>query len=260
MRILFECPATDHYFSLKAFPPNTGRQTIRDLEVRISPNVTTEYSEDSFGNRYMYGKIPFAHDDFSIEITGQAETGLELFEEKAREDDPKIMIFRTQSRYTQMGEELKRYHAALGTDKEESVYERVLFLMNAIHRDFEYKKGTTDVFTTAEDAMKLHAGVCQDFAHVFLALLRAEKIPARYVVGMIDEEGESHAWVEALCGGYWYGFDPTNNLLVNDNYVKISHGRDFPDCRINRGIFMGGGRQEQCVSVSVSKKTNAAEI
>ena len=58
-------------------------------------------------------------------------------------------------------------------------------------------------------------------------------------------EGVTHAWIEALCKGYWYGFDPTNNLLVNDDYIKFSHGRDYEDCLVNKGFFTGITTQQQ---------------
>ena len=86
-----------------------------------------------------------------------------------------------------------------------------------------------------------------------LSLLRMEGIPARYVTGMLVGEGASHAWVEALCGGYWYGFDPTNDLLVDDSYIRVSCGRDSADCAIIRGTFLGLAAQVQRETVSVEK-------
>ena len=80
-----------------------------------------------------------------------------------------------------------------------------------------------------------------------------ENIPARYVVGMMLGEGASHAWVEAFCRGYWYGFDPTNNKLVNDEYIKVSYGRDSSDCPVIKGNFYGNGIQTQKEEVSVEE-------
>jgi transglutaminase-like putative cysteine protease len=78
-------------------------------------------------------------------------------------------------------------------------------------------------------------------------------ITARYVTGFIIGEGVSHAWVEFLDHDQWYGIDPTNNKLVNDEYIKIGHGRDAKDCMINRGIMHGGGPHTQSVRVNVQE-------
>jgi transglutaminase-like putative cysteine protease len=86
---------------------------------------------------------------------------------------------------------------------------------------------------------------------VYIAILRMAGIPARYTVGMMQGEGESHAWAEANCNGYWYGIDPTNALLINESYIKISHGRDYGDCMISRGIF-SNPRAVQTMKVGVS--------
>lgn len=92
--------------------------------------------------------------------------------------------------------------------------------MRAVYTHFKYVTGSTQIHATAEEALKLGEGVCQDYAHIMLSLLRIEGIPCRYVVGIMQGEGASHAWTEVLCNGYWYGFDPTNNKLVDDEYIK----------------------------------------
>ncbi len=129
-------------------------------------------------------------------------------------------------------------------------------LMHRLHKDFSYQKAATDVTTTAEQAFLRGAGVCQDYAHIFISLLRLAGIPARYVTGMLQGEGESHAWVEAALGKYWYGLDPTNDCTVAAAHIKIGAGRDFADCRISQGIFFGCGSisQQQIVQVSVEQQ------
>ncbi len=124
-------------------------------------------------------------------------------------------------------------------------------VMHQLHQSFVYQKCATDVHTSAEEAMAKGAGVCQDYAHIFLSLLRLKGIPARYVTGMLRGEGESHAWVELALGNFWYGLDPTNDCVVAGEHVRIACGRDYGDCRISQGVFFGGARQTQQVSVSV---------
>ena len=93
----------------------------------------------------------------------------------------------------------------------------------------------------------LHA----DYAHILLSLCRMEGIPARYVVGMLTGEGASHAWVEIYDNRKWYALDPTNMLIVQDEHIKISSGRDSQDCRMNHGIMVGNAFQTQEVEVTV---------
>ena len=123
--------------------------------------------------------------------------------------------------------------------------------MHALHRDFQYQPCTTDVDTTAEDAFIQGYGVCQDYAHIYIALMHLAGIPARYVTGLIVGEGASHAWVEILWKDRWYGLDPTNDLVVKDDHIKIGIGRDAKDCMINRGIMHGNCLQTQRIKVSV---------
>lgn len=82
------------------------------------------------------------------------------------------------------------------------------------------------------------AGVCQDFAHILLAFLRAQNVICRYVAGLTTGEGASHAWVEVFDGETWIGVDPTHQRFCDDNYVKISQGPDFSFCALERGVFM----------------------
>ena len=123
--------------------------------------------------------------------------------------------------------------------------------MEALRARFSYKSGVTRVETTAEQALELGCGVCQDYAHILIALCRALGVPARYVAGIQEGTGETHAWVEIYDNGYWVGIDPTNHKMVDERYLKLSHGRDFADCGINRGLFIGGCTQKQTVEASV---------
>jgi transglutaminase-like putative cysteine protease len=128
-----------------------------------------------------------------------------------------------------------------------------------IFNEFQYIKGITTVETTVDEIMEHRSGVCQDFAHVLLQLLRTMKIPSRYVSGYICPnkngmrgEGATHAWVEALIPGYgWVGIDPTNNVWVTDKHVKLAVGRNFNDCSPIKGTFKGLAEQKLSVYVSV---------
>lgn len=129
-----------------------------------------------------------------------------------------------------------------------------------VFENFEYIPGITNVETTPDEIWKLKAGVCQDFAHILLVMLRQVNIPARYVSGYICPnkngmrgEGATHAWVEAYIPDYgWLGLDPTNNTLVNDLHVRLAVGRSFSDCSPVKGIYKGQPEHALTVKVTVS--------
>ena len=138
------------------------------------------------------------------------------------------------------------------TDSQDDLQKSTV-LMHRLYQDFKYEKNKTTMSTTAEQAWQIGAGVCQDYAHILIALCQMAGIPARYVTGMLIGEGASHAWVEALAGARWYPLDPTNNCTVTDSHIKIGTGRDAGDCLINRGIMHGGGTQTQEIRVTVTE-------
>jgi transglutaminase-like putative cysteine protease len=128
-----------------------------------------------------------------------------------------------------------------------------------IFKEFRYIKGITNIQTTLEEILKLRSGVCQDFAHIMLEVLRTVQVPSRYVSGYICPnkngmrgEGATHAWVEAwIPGKGWMGIDPTNNVWVIGNHVKLAAGRNFADCSPIKGTFKGPAKQSLSVYVSV---------
>lgn len=151
-------------------------------------------------------------------------------------------------------EALLAYYRQFTFKDSTSDIQKTIIMMRRLYRDFSYAPGTTNVSTTAEEALVLGKGVCQDYSHILIALCHLAQIPARYVVGMLEGEGASHAWVEIYDGGFWYALDPTNNLIVSDSHIKISHGRDYKDCLINQGVFTGNTEQRQEISVHVHEK------
>jgi transglutaminase-like putative cysteine protease len=135
-----------------------------------------------------------------------------------------------------------------------------LELNKYIFDNFSYIQGITTVETTLEEILTLKAGVCQDFAHLLLSMLRRIRIPARYVSGYVCPNkngtrgaGATHAWVEAYLPYYgWLGFDPTNNTIATDRYVRLAVGRNFNDCTPVKGTYRGTSEQTLEVGVTVS--------
>jgi transglutaminase-like putative cysteine protease len=138
----------------------------------------------------------------------------------------------------------------------------LISLTNLLHSEFAYVPGSTTVDTPVQEVIERRMGVCQDFAHLMLSICRRQQIPSRYVSGYLYTgtgkdslvSGDaSHAWVECLLpGGHWLGFDPTNNLVVNDKYIKVQHGRDYGDVPPLRGVYRGEASQQLDVHVRVT--------
>lgn len=128
-----------------------------------------------------------------------------------------------------------------------------------IFTNFKYIKGITTIETTVDEILQLRSGVCQDFAHLLLQILRTLHIPCRYVSGYICPnkngmrgEGATHAWVETYIPTHgWVGIDPTNNVWVTNTHVKLAVGNHFSDCTPVKGTFKGPARQKLSVFVSV---------
>lgn len=234
-------------------PQDTERQRITDLNISVGQGVRFSITDDVFHNKKLYGKIQEPHNNFEVSVSGCAETGLDIFEEFT-DSAFSTALFRTQTRLTEPGENIRKYHNELSLDKLKSPYDKTLRIMRSVNDVFKYHSGITGIHETAENAFSLGKGVCQDYAHIMLSLLRMEHIPSRYVVGMMLGEGVSHAWVEALCRGFWYGFDATNNKLVNDEYIKVSCGRDSSDCSVIKGSFYGNGIQVQTEKAEVESE------
>lgn len=253
MQMLFELPANDHHFTLRCFPSSDGWQKICCEKVQIYPNYFICNQTDSFSNRCVYGKALLPHNYFAVETSGVAEVSgvnpLAL-------NDGMEAVFKYPTKLTQCGGALSAFYEKLMEDPcmpGNSNFARAEFFMEHLSRTFTYVQGVTGVFTTAEEAFRLCQGVCQDYAHILLALCRKNRMPCKYVAGMMIGEGATHAWVEVFEDGKWLSLDPTHNRRVDDTYIVISRGRDAQDCSINQGVFTGGGSQKQEVHVCVEE-------
>ena len=132
-----------------------------------------------------------------------------------------------------------------------------------LHRSFTYLPGSTWVVSPIEHILDSRQGVCQDYAHVMIAIARSWHIPACYVSGYLYMDGQggeavpqkaTHAWVECRLPGLgWIGFDPTNRSLANERHIRVAVGRDYQDVAPVRGVFVGGGESRLDVEVRVRR-------
>ena len=251
MEINYEEYISRCFFTIKCIPREDARQHLLGIELSVLPETEYSMGEDSFGNRQIYGSETEPHNQFLFQSIGDVEIIQTDYEEIS---DETAGIFRIPHGKCIPGSRLSEYYQSHDFSKCKSPYEICMAWMHKLHRDFSYVPGATQFHTGAEEAWGMGRGVCQDYAHIYVTLLRMAGIPARYVCGMIIGEGASHAWAEALCGDKWVAFDPTNDCLVSDQHIKIGHGRDAADCAINRGLIWNNGVQLQKIAVLVEKR------
>lgn len=247
-RLDFSEPVKEHQFVLRCMPPNTGSQTVMDAQIIVEPPVTLSEQVDGFGNKLQVGRLEAPHESFSF-----ISSGMVMVDTAQSRAVPLHPMYLRESELTQAGANVRSFvDDVLRVCCNASVLEKAHRLADAVSERMEYVKGATGVDTRAEDALALGRGVCQDYAHVLIACCRQAGVAARYVNGFLLGEGETHAWVEVHDGARWHGIDPTNRREADCSYITLSHGRDFADCPIERGVFVGAAQQTQTVRVQVT--------
>jgi transglutaminase-like putative cysteine protease len=244
----------------------------------VTPRATTMVYRDFYGNAVHHFDIPEKLK--LIEITAQAIVDVlparDLGQEAAADwDELDARVAQTDywemllpSQYaapTVLLEKLARELHAKRRDKPLALLQE----LNAkLYELFDYVPNSTKVDSSIDDALRSRRGVCQDFAHIMISLVRQLKIPCRYVSGYLYHEdkahdrspaGATHAWVEAYLGDLgWVAFDPTNNLLGCERHIRVAVGRDYADVPPTRGVYKGEAESELSVTVAVSP-VNAPE-
>jgi transglutaminase-like putative cysteine protease len=163
--------------------------------------------------------------------------------------------------YTAEDDELAVTGRKIAASHEDPV-DAVLEAMRWVHESLTYQPGVTGVHTSGAQAWQARRGVCQDFAHVALVVVRSMGVPARYVSGYLHPlkdaavgdrvAGESHAWIDVWTGDWW-GFDPTNNQEIGLRHIEVARGRDYADVAPLRGVHSGGGKATLDVEVSLTR-------
>lgn len=241
--LLFSAPVTNHTFSLMLTPMETPQQHVLSSHVDVSPACHLAQGRDGFGNTVHLGYSNPPHDRLFYGMKAVVETDCSVPD--CRAPHP---LYKFPTALTAAGNSLHAFWVRwrlTGANQEA----QAIHLMHALYGAFQYRPGTTGIRTTAEEALTQGCGVCQDYAHILLALLRFSHIPCVYVTGLMLGEGQSHAWVEVFCDGQWLALDPTHDRIVGEDYVKLSQGRDFEDCSIDRGVFRSGGAVTQAQTI-----------
>jgi transglutaminase-like putative cysteine protease len=266
---------------LHLVPRPTAYQQCLEHSINVTPAFYRKRNEiDTFGN--LVTRVEFDHPHRRLEVATDMEvevhprppvdaddtqpwerTAVELNYRScgpARET-LEAAKFRHESPYVRIKRQFTEY-AADCFPRDKPILACAEALMTKLHKDFRYAPGETTIATPLMEVLKNRRGVCQDFAHLMIACLRARGLAARYVSGYIrqlpagpDELvgwGASHAWVAVYAPPFgWFELDPTNDTFVGADHVSVAWGRDFGDVSPLRGIILGGGSHRLSVGVKV---------
>jgi transglutaminase-like putative cysteine protease len=244
--------------------PQTGpSQLTLSGAVTTRPDALLHQYWDYWGTQVTAFDIHVPHTELEVTCTSVVDTanattpGDCTWEDIAAVADEHVELLRPSARTTADAELAAAAKSVTGTP-----YDVVTGLMALVREKVAYVPGSTGVGTSAVEAWEQGKGVCQDIAHVTLALLREAGIPARYVSGYLHPvkepeigvtvTGESHAWVEAWLGDWW-AYDPTGGIPAGERHVIVARGRDYTDVQPLKGVFSGGGTQQLGVTVLVTR-------
>jgi len=232
------------------------RQRCERFTVQVDPPAPIFHYTDFYNNVVHHFNLLRSHNQLTIKANSVVVTGIPSPFTPA--DDILLRDLLLETRYVRCNDAVFAFAEPLKSERIDIFAERVA---GKIFETFIYEPGVTGVHSTSTEVMELGRGVCQDFAHIMLAVLRCHGVPARYVSGYLyggpgteEHPRASHAWCEVYGGSEmgWLGFDPTNEqLLVDERYVKIGSGRDYGDVSLVRGTFKGHATEKLQVDVHV---------
>lgn len=267
----YPTPVTHSVNTLHLEPRTFPYQKTIGALIRVVPATRVRRFTDLFQNITHHFELPAEHVKLEIESRIRVHNLPLDISQASKEstladyNDPSIREqvwqYLQESRWVSRHPEVWRQAIDI-TQGMNSVFDKASALMAWIHREFRYEAGVTSVNTHLEEAFQMRHGVCQDFTHVLLGLCRAVDIPARYASGYLYNGPRdtlvgaqaSHAWAEIyLPSAGWIGFDPTNNTLADERYVKVAIGRDYEDVAPVRGNYRGTGHCRMEVQVLVEK-------
>lgn len=242
---------------LRVTPPSFAGQSVLDWRIDVDCDARLREGRDGYGN-----VIHMLYVDRPIESLRVSVTGKVLTEDRSGvisglPDDLPPQVFLRPTSLTEAGRPLHDLAAALTTQGGAELA-KLHRLTAAIHARMTFDTARTDVDTPATEAYAEGHGVCQDFAHIFIAVARSIGIPARYISGhLFRRDGAlfqeaAHAWVEAWVEHLgWVAFDPSNGICTDDAYIRVAAGLDYRDAAPFAGARNGGGREELKVEVQV---------
>ncbi len=264
----YKTPVTASYNEARLTPRSDARQNVIINRVETVPATRSYRYVDYWGTAVTAFDLHAPHTELEVTSSSVVETdkpparramvGWDTLHSEAVLDRYNEVLSAT--RYTPASKRTDRVARKMAKDRDPR--EAVLATVDWVHSELEYVPGTTGVHSSGLDALRKGKGVCQDFAHLSLILLRSMGIPARYISGYLHPqedaaigdavEGESHAWIQAWIGGWW-NYDPTNHTEISEQYVSVGFGRSYDDVTPLKGIYLGQGSSDLDVIVEMTR-------
>jgi transglutaminase-like putative cysteine protease len=264
----YKSPVTASYNEARLTPRSNTRQNVILNRVETIPATRSYRYIDYWGTAVTAFDLHAPHAELTVTSSSVVETErpeppeahvtwsdlrsaavIDRFDEVLRPTE----CTPASNRVTAVGKRITKYH-----EPREAVVAAARWARN----ELDYIPGTTGVHSSGLDALKQGKGVCQDFAHLSLILLRSMGIPSRYVSGYLHPkrqavvgktvDGRSHAWIQAWTGGWW-NYDPTNDIEITEQYVSVGVGRDYADVSPLKGIYSGLGATDLDVVVEITR-------
>ena len=272
-RFRYSSPVRESVMELRMQPRSEGPQSLRSFQITTNPRAQLYAYTDHFGNAVYHFNVLREHEELRIE----AQAVVELAAMPALPEQADALEWVRYNNYNLSDEQcdlleqatfaiitpaLREFIAAHGLEKPDGDPLTALrHLMKTIHGAFEYTPGVTDAQSAIDVALKQKRGVCQDFAHIMIAIARMWGIPARYASGYLYHRGSrqdrsadnaTHAWIEAYLPSLgWIGLDPTNDIVASERHIRAAVGRDYADVPPTRGTYKGGAESELAIALAV---------
>ena len=279
-RFRYSAAVSESLMEARMHPRTEETQRCLTFQLSVSPKARVTSYRDYLGNTIHHFDVPSHHTELmivaeslvdSLPRSGPGRLGPEAWEElDALVANGDFWEMLAPSHFAQPSDLLRELSSALAVERRSDPLSLLLELNAAIYNWFDYAPKSTRVDSPIDDALQTRQGVCQDFAHIMLALTRELRIPCRYVSGYLyhgstnhdrSAEGATHAWVEAFLPRLgWLGFDPTNNLVASERHIRTAIGRDYADVPPTRGVFKGQAHSELAVSVRVAPSDSMPEM
>jgi transglutaminase-like putative cysteine protease len=277
-RFRYSSPVSESTMELRMQPRSEGSQRCLTFQVTVTPRTRVHTYRDYLGNAVHHFDVPSAHRHLMIVAEATVDVAPPPSVPSCLENDAWGQLdaqltsgdfweMLTPSQFSQWTESMEIFAKELSVPvaPEARLRDPFALLMevnSAVYRAISYVPKSTRVDSPVDDALLNRQGVCQDYSHIMLALVRRMGIPCRYVSGYLfhksgeqvrSTEGATHAWVEAYLPEIgWVGFDPTNNILAGETHVRTAVGRDYADVPPTRGVFKGQASSELTVAVRVA--------
>lgn len=276
-RFSYDAPAYQSHNEVRMQPVDSAGQKRLEFALEVTPTPVMFEFDDYYGNRVHSFSIHAPHQSLTI-VAHSLVQPIEVpepvapsisFEEFLSDDRARVQSefdFLSGSPYVPFSDRMKRFFWVARPRRTDEVGAYVAHVVAFVRDQFSYEPGVTRVHSTIDEILSVGAGVCQDFAHLTIAILRLAGVPARYVSGYLAPQSDSsqaaveaqatHAWIEAqLPGAGWAGYDPTHGCRTDMRHIKVAIGRDYSDVTPLRGVYRSfGSKQTMTVELKLERE------